>query len=133
MATVAIQVFTDLPEHTQAVIFGEGQDDAVELEVRLVYRTRTASWYMDLRQLDGTAIVLGRRITPTWAPLGGLALEGIPRDLLVIVTGPDDAVRDDLGVPSDPTKRMFIELVPRDEFPPVAEVDKGVTFTLVVP
>ncbi len=129
---VAIPVFADLPQHTETVIFGEGQPDAVEVRITLTFRTRTNSWYIDLRTTDGVDIVLGRRVTPQWLPLAGLALEGLPRDLQMIVSGPDDAARADLGVPSDDSKRLFILLVPRSELPPAVVPDLGITATLVV-
>lgn len=65
--------------------------------LRFTWRDRTASWYIDLFESDGvTAIVLGKRLSPGWAPYAGLVIETLP-DGLIYVRGTDDFERADLA------------------------------------
>lgn len=86
-----LQSFPQLPAHTQTVVIQDAQ-----YIVRLVYRSRTAAWYFDLRTVDGDDLALGRRLSEDWSPLLGLLIDNAP-DGLWFVRGPDAYDRDDLG------------------------------------
>ena len=90
-----LQAFPDQPQDTQTITLGEG-DSKLQFRVRFTWRVRTASWYMDIWKLDGTAIALGRRLSPGWGPLLGLSLDGAP-DGHLYVSGPDEYRRDMLS------------------------------------
>jgi hypothetical protein len=91
-------LFPDLPQHTITTTWGDKQ-----VRLRLTFRDRTSSWYLDIFELDDTPIVLGRRVSPKFAPLLGLGLGGegvgtLPRDRELVVDGPADPYpRRDLG------------------------------------
>jgi len=79
----------DLPAHTYTVAL-----DGVQYEIRLVYRARTASWYLDLRDDLGAALVLGRRLSPNWSPVAGVITNGPPG--VILVTGADPYARSEI-------------------------------------
>lgn len=66
----------------------------VEYFVRLVYRDRTESWYMDLYDAAGDPIVFGRRLAPGWAPMmrSGVGAGRTPPGAFVVEAGPDGPV-----------------------------------------
>jgi hypothetical protein len=68
--------FHDYPAHRYNVAM-----DSVHYEVRLTYRERTASWYLDLWDPDGNALLLGKRLAPNW-PVN-MGITGGPPGLLV--------------------------------------------------
>ena len=86
-----LQVFPSQPASIQTVTIGE-----VQYRARFTWRTRTSSWYLDLYKQDGTALALGRRVSPGWGPLLGLSIEGAP-DGYLYASGPDEYRRDFLG------------------------------------
>ena len=85
--SVNFQVFADLSQGTTTQTWADRQ-----IQIRTTFRERTGAWYMDLFELDGTAIVFGRRVSPNFVPLLGLGLEGeqLPRGQTLLVVGPDD-------------------------------------------
>ncbi len=103
-----IAVFPESAQHTQTITWGDRQ-----VRLRLTYRQRLASWYMDVYELPGDAvrglsgevgdpIVTGRRVSVRWPALLGLAPEGLPRtrEVLFLVVGPirgEPYVRAELG------------------------------------
>lgn len=86
-----------------------------QLTVAMVWRQRLQSWYFDLYDANGEAIVLGRRVSPGFAPLAGLALaEQTSRTEVLLVDGPDPYQREDLG---EVVRMMLLDLT-RYEPPP---------------
>lgn len=81
--------FHDLPAHRYTVAL-----DGAQYEVRLTYRDRTASWYLDLWDSSGAAVVLGRRLSPGWSPQGFVTSSGPPG--LLFVFGKDPYARDEI-------------------------------------
>ena len=86
-----LQIKQEQPADTQTVTIG-----GVQYRARFTWRTRTASWYLDLWKLDGTALALGRRLSPGWGPLIGLSIDGAP-DSWLYLSGPDEYRRDHAG------------------------------------
>lgn len=85
------------PSHRITVALGPLGEAGVVFVLRFTWRARTASWYVDLFGADGvTAIVMGRRMSPQWAPHAGLVLADLPPGLL-FVRGKDGFERDDLA------------------------------------
>ena len=80
----------DLPEHTFTVPL-----EGVQYEFRLVYRSRTASWYLDLLDEDGVALLRGQRLSPG-SPLNAGLTSGPPGVLLV--DGADPYARDEVAL-----------------------------------
>ena len=70
---VRLPIFSEVPAHTYTIAL-----DGVQYEIRLVYRARTASWYLDLRDENGVELVLGRRLSPGSSPTGGVIVDGPP-------------------------------------------------------
>lgn len=91
MARLFINTFRAIPQHVGRVEIG-----GVRLRLRLTFRARTRSWYLDIEREDGTAIVLGRRLSPGWGPLFGIPIDDGPAGFLY-VRGPDPYEREDLG------------------------------------
>lgn len=85
-----LPAFPDQPEHTYTIAL-----DGTTYRVRLVWRARSASWYLDLYAEDGTALLLGRRVSAGWAPVAS-AREGMPPGL-VYALGLDGYAQLDLG------------------------------------
>ena len=83
--------FPDYPQHTFTTTWGD-----ISAKVRLTWRERLGSWYLDIFDEDDNAIVTGRRVSPRFLPLAGLALVGLPDDVLPYI---------DAGVRSDPYQR----------------------------
>lgn len=77
--------FHDVPSHRYTVTL-----DGVQYEVRLVYRARTASWYIDLLDEDGVELVLGRRLSPSWSPVSGVITDGPPGKIVAFGDDPYD-------------------------------------------
>jgi hypothetical protein len=103
-----INGFPELPSHTQTVVLGLSQ-----FVVRFTFRERTGAWYLDLRTVDGQAIILGRRLSVDWLPLFGLSSDLAP-DGVLFVRGPDGYVREDLG------EDLLLIFYPLSELPAAA-------------
>lgn len=78
-----LPIYTDVPSHRYRIAL-----DGVQYELRLTYRDRTASWYLDLWDEDGGALLLGRRLSPGWSPNFGVLTGGPPGLLLVLGADP---------------------------------------------
>lgn len=115
---VKIQGFPEVSSHVQAVVLG-----VTKYRVRFHYRDRTRSWYMDLTLLDGTAIVLGRRLSPGWGPMVGFQITDQPEGFMT-TRGTDGYAKEDLGAALD------ILFVPDDEIP--AAPSAGLALIVVV-
>lgn len=87
MAGVDLPGFPRRPRHEYQITLGE-----IDYTVRLTYRTRTRSWYLDLYDVDGVAIATGRRLSPGSSPLAPLEIDG-----LLFVFGIDPYIREDLA------------------------------------
>lgn len=85
-----LAAFPDFPKHTQQVTL-----DGVAYLVTFTWRDRTASWYLDFALLDGTVLIAGMRVSPSW-PLNLACLDGGPPGLLYC-RGVDAYVRSSLG------------------------------------
>jgi uncharacterized protein DUF6983 len=68
--------------------------DGVQYDIRLTYRERTSSWYLDLWDENGRPLVLGRRLSPNWGPTVGVLTAGPPGKLFVF--GEDPYARDEI-------------------------------------
>lgn len=62
--------------------------EGVQYDLRCVYRSRTASWYLDLFAADGTALIRGRRLSPAASPHAGLITDGPPGALVPVGADP---------------------------------------------
>jgi hypothetical protein len=137
-----VAVFPDLPQHTQTLTWGDRQ-----VRLRFTYRQRLGSWYLDIFETAGPAeagvvgalgppIVLGRRISARWAPLLGLAPEGLPlsREVFAVVDGAvrsEPYRRSDFGASTEQgTLRMI--LLDEEEIDAVADLITDPTATLIV-
>ena len=113
--------FPALPSHRLRVPLG-----ARAYDLRLTWRERPAGWYLDLWQVDGTPIALGRRLTPGWDPILGLGIADSPDDGgFLTVRGPDPYERADLG-----TALRLVWMTTAEVEAGVAAVDDGYTVTL---
>lgn len=83
-----LPLVADLPEHSYTIAL-----DGVQYEFRLVYRDRTASWYLDVFDEDGAALMLGRRLSPSFTP--NEVVPELPPGVL-FVTGADPYARDEI-------------------------------------
>lgn len=86
-----LPAFPVLPQHEFRVVMG-----AAEFAVRLTWRARPACWYMDLYAADGTALLLGRRLSAQGSPWHSMRVPGLP-DGELFVSGLDAYARTDLG------------------------------------
>lgn len=86
-----IAAFPSQPALIQSVTL-----DGVSFRLRLTYRYRCASWYLDLWTLDMTPLLLGQRLSPGWSPTAGYDLPDGPTGWFY-VRGIDGYARDDLG------------------------------------
>jgi len=77
--------FHDLPAHRYTVTL-----EGAQYEVRLVYRARTACWYLDLKDQDGTLLIAGRRLSPGSSPQAGMITDGPPGALIPVGADPYD-------------------------------------------
>lgn len=77
--------FHDFPQHTYTVAL-----DGVQYELGLTYRERTASWYLDLWDEQGAALLRGRRLSPNWSPQAGVITGGPPGLLAAFGRDPYD-------------------------------------------
>lgn len=92
-----LPAFPDLPCFRVAVTLGPLDGPGEVFVLRFTYRTRTASWYVDVFESNGETLLLaGRRLSPGWSPHRGIVVEGMP-DGVLYVRGRDEFERDDLG------------------------------------
>ena len=73
---------------------------ATQVLIRTTYRERPGAWYMDILTIEEVPLAIGRRISPQFAPLLGLGLEGegLPRDRYLVIDGPiDPYLKEDLS------------------------------------
>ena len=87
----ALATFPDLPDSTQSVALG-----ASMYQIRLYYRVRLRGWYLDIADASGVALLTGRRLSPSWGPILGVKIAGLPIGYLY-VQGPAVYERSDLG------------------------------------
>jgi len=123
-----IAAFPDEPQHLMTIAWGDRQ-----VRVRLTWRNRTASWYLDVFELGdgeqtGAALVRGRRVSPRWAPLAGLRVVGLPQSPILVV---DAAVRSDPFSRSELGRSVRNVLVDADDFPPVVVAFPDLLVTIV--
>ncbi len=111
-----LSAFPSLPQSTQTVTL-----EGTQFRARFTWRHRCQAWYLDLYSLDGTAIALGRRLSPGWGPVFGLSVVEGPEGLL-LVHGTDGYAREDLGA------GLHVRYFTRDELraAQAAEEDDGV-------
>lgn len=88
MAVVELPIRFDLPAHRYRVTLS-----GVEFGLRFTFRDRTSSWYLDLFDVDGNPLALGRRLSPGYSPLLGVAVDRGPSGYL-LVTGSDPYERE---------------------------------------
>lgn len=91
MAT-QLKLSPDRPDDTQTVSLG-----GTVYQLRFFYRQRLGAWFMDLRKQDGTALALGRRLSPGWGPIAGIVRDDMPAGQLFVTRVPEPYERDDLG------------------------------------
>jgi len=82
-----IQGFPEIFDHEQTATLS-----SVRYRLEFIWRDRTASWYFNLRTVDGVDLVLGRRVSPQWISTGNLL--NVP---LIGTSGLDAFERLDLG------------------------------------
>ncbi len=70
--------------------------DGVQFELVFTYRERRASWYFDLFDADGTALVRGRRCSPGY-PLVAAGVAGRPAGILT-ADGPDPYSKNEIRI-----------------------------------
>jgi len=114
-----ISTFRLYPQHTQTVELG-----GLEYRLRLTYRHRLESWYLDLYERDGTPLALGRRLTPQFGPLLGLSIPDGPPGKFIVV-GDEPYERDDLG------DSLLLVYVTPDELPESAGNVEGVDISIL--
>ncbi|NOT72464.1 MAG: hypothetical protein HOP09_14680 [Hyphomicrobium sp.] len=81
-----IPIVTELPAQKFQIVL-----DGVQYTLRLTWKDRTASWYLDVYGPQGESIALGRRLSAGYAPLAGAVTNGPPG--LLAVTGTEPASR----------------------------------------
>jgi hypothetical protein len=115
-----LTTFQSKPQDTQTVTLG-----AAQYRMRLTWRARTAAWYFDLYQLDGTPIILGVRLSPGWGPMLKLVPDGRPAGRFY-VRGPEPYEREMLA----PDGRLVLVHYSDSEIPAPSEAD---ALTVTIP
>lgn len=90
MATI-LPTFPTQPCFSYTITLGSAQ-----YGLTWTWRARCAAWYLDVVDSGGSAVVLGRRVSPGWDLLHGLLPVGVPSGYL-LVSGPDPYTQDMLG------------------------------------
>lgn len=85
-----LPAFPEIPCHSFTVTLGEAQ-----YNIRMTWRDRTQSWYMDLYDVENNPLALGKRLAPGWAPLAGTLRD--PEGGYFYVSGEDGYKQEDLG------------------------------------
>jgi hypothetical protein len=119
VGAIALPVFPGLPQSIYTITLA-----GTRFRVRLTWRERTASWYLDLLAQDGTRIVSGRRLVAKGMPLVGLLPEGGP-DGQFYVDAVNITRREQLGADA------FLLFYPTADLPTQTQLDEG--FRVVVP
>jgi hypothetical protein len=88
-----LAVYPTLPQQSGRVVLG-----GAEYLLTFTWRERPASWYVDVYDAAGAALLLGRRLAPQGAPWFGFAVPGLP-DGQLFVAGLDGAPRLAMGRP----------------------------------
>lgn len=109
---IRLPFFHEQPAHHYSIAL-----EGVQYEVRLVWRARTGSWYLDLRDEQGEPIVLGRRLSPSWSPALGVT-EGPPGTFYVFGRDPYD--RFELELWYFDSAELAEAVTPAADLPPVA-------------
>lgn len=86
-----VTTFASTPDTIQTVTLA-----GVQYRLRMYWRERLQGWYLDLRELDETAVVLGRRFSVGSGPLTGFLSAEMP-DGQLYVQGVDGYEQADLG------------------------------------
>lgn len=107
-----LPAYPDIAEHEYYVTL-----EGVEYLVRLTWRERQASWYMDLLIPPDTPVAVGRRLSPGWGPVLGWRVEHRPEGELLVV-GPSPYQRDDLG------DTLHLYYLPEDEWTALQEANR---------
>lgn len=108
------------PDDTQTVTIGETQ-----YRMRLTFRARTASWYVDLFELNGTPIIVGARVSPNWGPLFKIPRLAKPGGEFTVI-GPDPYSREMFA--PDGQLNLFFNFT--SEIPPAPP---GTVLTVTIP
>lgn len=64
--------------------------DGVSYKIRLTYKDRTCSWYLDVWDENGDAVLRGRRLSPEFSPNGGVTALGPPGIFFAVGQDPYD-------------------------------------------
>lgn len=89
------------------------------------WRERMSSWYLDVSLEDGTELLRGKRLSPSWPTLKGLLLQDAMEGVL-FVRGPDQIAQEDFG------REMLLLYYPDAELP-AAPVDPDAPRVEAVP
>ena len=120
MAITSVPVFPDVPQFSEEVTVG-----TVRLSLTFTYRDRLNGWYLDIHTNTGTAVALGRRLSEGWAPVVGYALDGLDVSQVLVVQGPDEYARADLGT------SLMVLVVPVADLPALTGTSPALTLTVV--
>lgn len=106
---MAISEVHTFPQFSQFDVVS--QFGPTKLRYTFTYRERTRSWYLDLHELNGTPVMLGRRISAKWVPTWGIAR--IPELMagVLYVIGRENYEQDDLG-----TNDLRLWYVPEEDY-----------------
>lgn len=90
-------------------------------QLRLVWRERVSSWYVDVRDRDGAPIIVGRRLTALWSPTQPA------RDLLrgLLLTIAPEGNEDDPGRDAFVDDGRAVLYVPAREVPAAELRERG--------
>jgi hypothetical protein len=88
-----LSLYPSLPQHSGRVVL-----DGDEYLLTFTWRERPASWYVDVYDASGVALLVGRRLAAQGAPWLGFAVPGLPAGQL-FVSGLDGEPRLALGQP----------------------------------
>jgi hypothetical protein len=92
---MAIQEIHTFPQFSQFDL--TMQLGPTKLNLRMTYRERTKSWYLDIYEINGTPVVLGRRLSANWSPIIGYAAIPGLIDGVLYVPGIEGYEQEDLG------------------------------------
>lgn len=105
-----LPAFPRQASHEYRIVLGEQT-----YRVRLVWRWRLVGWYLDVWQADGTAVIVGRRVSAGYLTVPDLATTGALGDL-IFAAGTEITAQDQLGA------GLALIHFTRDELPAVAAV-----------